>query len=238
MTASAKAHALLGLRRTAECCRAGGKEDPWGFLRGPHNEGLQVCVQYQAPKLAALTEETLVDAYNCTSCKRSMHEHLQIDTALPKSASRPFKSAAAAQPVASVALPSTISAPSHVQWERDAQLLDERNDPLAINAPKSPPPQPPRQPPPAAHDNSSRAISDADAFKLEVERMVREANAKEGAYASGATGTGGSSDVSGASRWRRDVVSMSIVGLGGHYGLGGHLGWPRWCICRRRRRRR
>ena len=183
MTPSAKRHTLLGLREVAIRCPAGGKEDPWGWRRGPHKDGIHVCVQYRAPKLADLTEENLASAYRCSSCDRPMIDHLMEEEPVPKPIYQKSPVAQAATTTErNVATPTQWAyAPVQQQPERDAGLLDEINDPLAINSRPTPMPAMPTR-------SHGKAADDAAAFKLEVERMVHEANAREGRSGVGAGG--------------------------------------------------
>ena len=79
MSPRSRQQLLNGLRRMSAVCRAGGDECPFGFTRCAHQAGEEVCAQYRAPDLAVLTDETLVTAYRCAACDKSMFEHETID---------------------------------------------------------------------------------------------------------------------------------------------------------------
>lgn len=191
MPPSSREHLLKNLQNAAPACPAGGREDPWGFKRGPHTDGA-ICHQYRAPDLAKLTDETLVTAYHCATCGCSMHDHLQIETCPPpqprqnpQQASKPSRAAGSINPVratqAAVLPPTTSIASVAVNPSHDG-FLDENNDPLAIaNRPK-PKLKPVVAPPLPPHPGLALAVATTDpadlsneAFKLEVERLVQQA---------------------------------------------------------------
>ena len=196
MSASSRRHVLLQLQATAASCCAGGKDDPWGWRRGAHKDGLDVCAQYRAPDLAKLTDETLKSAYDCAACGKPMHDHVDVtpletvnkkeqpkfmqEQPKPKPQPPPQQPAAASYS----ATASYFDAPVEVQ---DPDLLNELNDPLAVNArPKPRPPPPPdntrlQQPPPPPQPYVpilDEAAKNA-AVRKEVERMIEEANRKD-----------------------------------------------------------
>jgi hypothetical protein len=190
MTPSAKQHMKIGLQATAQCVRAGGREDVWGYLRGAHNDGFDVCRQYKAPDLSQITEDTLYEAFACAACGQPMTDH--VDLSAQSTLQGRVQSKQAAQAPPPLQPPRTVdmtavtpsahpvgSDPNH-----DPFMLCDDNDPLALNArpkpkPPPPPPPPPVAPAPPAAQALGEGLSETDAFKLEVERMVREANARE-----------------------------------------------------------
>ena len=195
MTPSSREHMLAGLRSTAERCKPGGREDPYGWIRGAHKEGWDVCRQYKAPDLAKLTEETMGSAFMCASCGHVMFEHLEVEPLKPAgtewkgqgmqgynrkarpTADRSAGDATAANP--SGPRSAMYGGPNLLPSERrDPDLLGEHNDPLAISArPKPPPPPPPAPPPvPTPVPAAPRQVDENEAFKLEVDRMVHAAN--------------------------------------------------------------
>ena len=145
--------------------------------------------------LAKLTDETLKSAYDCAAAENPC-DHVDVtpletvnkkeqpkfmqEQPKPKPQPPPQQPAAASYS----ATASYFDAPVEVQ---DPDLLNELNDPLAVNArPKPRPPQPPdntrlQQPPPPPQPYVpilDEAAKNA-AVRKEVERMIEEANRKD-----------------------------------------------------------
>jgi len=194
MTPSARQHALITLKNTAAYVRPGGQEDCWGYKRGScGKDGIEVCAKFEALDLSKLTDETLATAYNCAACGFSMHDHEMVsDLDLPEA--RPHRYTAAhdqdlphKQPQMQ---PQTHAWPPAVD-EADSRMLDQFNDPLAINSLRQRKPKPkPSADAASVMPPGSEAAADDDAeafnlsFKMEVERAVREANLREAALKS------------------------------------------------------
>jgi len=179
-----------------------------GYKRGAHQDGEEVCKQYEftVPGYdGTVWGWNDVRGFNCKACGRLATEHVVIEE--PKILEMPKRREPVAPPSATVE--PAVAFDPHEDAERyraraaeyeakyeAGDMLDEMNDPLAVNArpkPKPPPPPPqqlpkqPQQPPQSACTPAHEALSAGDAveqarrdaeyneaFKREVERMVRE----------------------------------------------------------------
>ena len=219
---------LLLLLLTRTTMRYDKSEDLNGFKRGAHVDGEDVCPGYvfHLPGSSSTPEKVIwgwndVASFDCERCKLPATQHIVLreppkyvptkedEKWMPKSG-RPQ----AQKPKASGGADAVMMG-SEERKAREAEtaaffnagysadgMLDEMNDPLAVNArPKPKPPPPPQQyyqppPPPAApapvptapgdmaegvqdpalQELLARDAAANDAFKREVERMVRDAN--------------------------------------------------------------
>ena len=147
-------------------------EDLNGYVRGAHQDGEDVCAQFEfhLPGSSSTSEKVVwgwndVAAFNCAKCKMPATEHVVIkapELREPPKPPKPLKPAVHLQPNAPPpAIDPTAADPSvasELRRQREAEqaayfnagydrsgMLDADNDPLAMAArPKQPPP---RQPP-------------------------------------------------------------------------------------------
>lgn len=173
-----------------------------GYKRGAHEQGEEICKQYvfTVPGYdGTVWGWNDVRGFNCKACGRPATEHIvlkapKIDEPKPKKQQQmPQPTAATLGPLESETRRARM-AEEAAKYE-PGDMLDEMNDPLAVNArpkpkPLPPPPPEPQAPPAPApvptpaqnivHTSdealNQQLLRDAEyneAFKREVERMVK-----------------------------------------------------------------
>ena len=197
-------------------------EDLDGYIRGAHQDGEDVCpgFVFHLPGSSSTADHKVwgwndTESFYCERCKRHANEHVVLKEPkkieavfkkerMPVKAPPPLADATAANPGETAqrrAREAEQAAFFNAGYDPSG-MLNEMNDPLAVNArpppPKPPPPPPPpppvaevlsfaaAQPVPTAVGDLAEGVQDPalqellardaianEAFKREVERMVR-----------------------------------------------------------------
>jgi len=168
--------------------------DIMGYKRGAHQDGVDICKHYvfdipgRTPGLFGWNDTCAVW---CKRCGKRETEHVVI-RGLPEFKPEKPKFRQSAPPQAAVQqhdpnATRMLDAAREQQINRDMNMLDAWNDPLSVGAQRheAPPPPPPEAPPLLVAPVTAKPVAatsedpSSDAFKAEVERMVREEIAKE-----------------------------------------------------------